>query len=57
MAEYVLDLAVLVDIIGAEPIRLVGHSLGGLVSLEYMHESGAAQVRRLGFSYVGIGRR
>jgi pimeloyl-ACP methyl ester carboxylesterase len=35
MAEYVLDLAVLVDIIGMEPIRLVGHSLGGMIVLHY----------------------
>ncbi|HYA17457.1 MAG TPA: alpha/beta fold hydrolase, partial [Bryobacteraceae bacterium] len=35
MAEYVLDLAVLVDIIGKEPIRLVGHSLGGMIVLHY----------------------
>jgi pimeloyl-ACP methyl ester carboxylesterase len=35
MAEHVLDLAVLVDIIGREPIRLVGHSLGGMIVFHY----------------------
>jgi len=32
---------------GASQVDLVAHSLGGLVSLEYMHEAGAGQVRRL----------
>jgi len=32
---------------GAARVDLVAHSLGGLVSLEYMHGAGAASVRRL----------
>jgi pimeloyl-ACP methyl ester carboxylesterase len=35
IAEHVLDLAVLLDIIGEFPIRLIGHSLGGAVVLHY----------------------
>jgi pimeloyl-ACP methyl ester carboxylesterase len=35
MVEYVLDLAVLIDIIGKEPVRLVGHSLGGMIVFHY----------------------
>src|SRR5271169_3608140 len=35
MAEHVLDLSVLIDIIGREPIRIVGHSLGGMIALHY----------------------
>lgn len=39
MAEHVLDLAGLLDILGSahstEPVRLVGHSLGGMIVLHY----------------------
>ncbi len=35
IAEHVLDLSALLDIIGEFPIRLVGHSLGGLIVLHY----------------------
>lgn len=37
MAEHVLDLSVLLDILGKDkaPIRLVGHSLGGMIALHY----------------------
>lgn len=35
VAEHVLDLSVLLDIIGDFPIRLIGHSLGGLIVLHY----------------------
>ena len=35
VAEHVLDLSVLLDIIGDFPVRLVGHSLGGIVVLHY----------------------
>jgi pimeloyl-ACP methyl ester carboxylesterase len=35
MAEHILDLSVLIDIIGKEPIRVVGHSLGGMIALHY----------------------
>jgi pimeloyl-ACP methyl ester carboxylesterase len=35
IAEHVLDLAALVDIVGKEPVRLVGHSLGGIISTLY----------------------
>jgi pimeloyl-ACP methyl ester carboxylesterase len=35
VAEHVLDLSALADIINAFPIYLVGHSLGGIVSLFY----------------------
>ena len=39
MAEHVLDLSVLIDIIDKgpvkEPIRIVGHSLGGMIALHY----------------------
>lgn len=33
--EHVLDLAALADIVGPEPLRMVGHSLGGVVSMLY----------------------
>src|ERR1039457_293017 len=35
VVEHVLDLAALLDIIDDFPIRLVGHSLGGIVGLHY----------------------
>jgi len=35
VAENVLDLSALLDIINEFPIRLVGHSLGGIVVLHY----------------------
>jgi pimeloyl-ACP methyl ester carboxylesterase len=35
VAEYVLDLSALLDIIDDFPIRLVGHSLGGIIVLHY----------------------
>ena len=35
IAEHVLDLSALLDIIADFPIRLVGHSLGGLIVLHY----------------------
>ncbi len=35
VAEHVLDLSALLDIINEFPIRLVGHSLGGIVVLHY----------------------
>lgn len=35
VAEHVLDLSVLLDIIGEFPVRLVGHSLGGIIVLHY----------------------
>src|SRR6476659_396934 len=35
VAEHVLDLSALLDIINEYPIRLVGHSLGGIIVLHY----------------------
>lgn len=35
VAEHVLDLSVLLDIIGDFPVRLIGHSLGGIIVLHY----------------------
>jgi pimeloyl-ACP methyl ester carboxylesterase len=35
IAEHVLDLSGLVDIIGRGPVRLIGHSLGGMIVLHY----------------------
>jgi pimeloyl-ACP methyl ester carboxylesterase len=35
LVEHVLDLSALLDIISEFPIRLVGHSLGGLIVLHY----------------------
>lgn len=35
VAEHVLDLSALLDIIGDFPVRLVGHSLGGIIVLHY----------------------
>lgn len=35
IAEHVLDLSALLDIIDEFPIRLVGHSLGGMIVLHY----------------------
>jgi pimeloyl-ACP methyl ester carboxylesterase len=35
VAEHVLDLAALCDVIGTRPLTLVGHSLGGVISLSY----------------------
>jgi pimeloyl-ACP methyl ester carboxylesterase len=35
VAEHVLDLSALCDVIGTRPVTLVGHSLGGVVALAY----------------------
>jgi pimeloyl-ACP methyl ester carboxylesterase len=35
IAEHILDLSALVDVINEFPIRLVGHSLGGFIVLQY----------------------
>ena len=35
IAEHVLDVATLVDLLGGEPVRLIGHSLGGILTLMY----------------------
>jgi len=35
LAEYVLDLSALADVIGQFPVTLIGHSLGGVISLAY----------------------
>ena len=35
VAEHVLDLAALCDVIGERPVTLVGHSLGGVIALSY----------------------
>jgi pimeloyl-ACP methyl ester carboxylesterase len=35
LAEYVLDLATLVDALGGGPVHLIGHSLGGIITLLY----------------------
>jgi pimeloyl-ACP methyl ester carboxylesterase len=35
VAEHVLDLAGLCDLIGARPVTLIGHSLGGIIALSY----------------------
>lgn len=35
IAEHVLDLATLIDVIGAKSVDLIGHSLGGIIVLHY----------------------
>jgi len=35
IAEYVLDLSALLDVIGEFPIYLIGHSLGGVLVMHY----------------------
>lgn len=35
MANFVYDLALLVDLLGRPPVTIVGHSLGGAISLRY----------------------
>ncbi len=35
IAEHVLDLSALIDIIGESPVYLIGHSLGGMIVLHY----------------------
>jgi pimeloyl-ACP methyl ester carboxylesterase len=35
IAEHVLDISTLVDVLGGGPISVVGHSLGGILSLMY----------------------
>ena len=35
LAEYVLDLTTLVDVLGGGPVSLIGHSLGGILTLLY----------------------
>jgi len=55
VAEHVLDLSALLDIIGEFPIRLVGHSLGGVIVLHYAgvypeRVSKAVSIEGIGFS-------
>jgi pimeloyl-ACP methyl ester carboxylesterase len=53
VAEHVLDLSALLDIINDFPVRLIGHSLGGAIVLHY---SGAYPQRvRKAVSIEGIG--
>lgn len=52
--EHVLDLSALLDILGEFPLRLVGHSLGGIVVLHYAgiypsRVSKAVSVEGIGF--------
>jgi pimeloyl-ACP methyl ester carboxylesterase len=52
--EHVLDLSALLDIIGEFPLRLVGHSLGGIIVLHYAgiypdRVSKAVSVEGIGF--------
>lgn len=35
IAEHVLDIATLVDVLGGGPVHLIGHSLGGILTLMY----------------------
>ncbi|MDX2033477.1 MAG: alpha/beta hydrolase [Blastocatellia bacterium] len=35
IAEHMLDLSALADVIGESPIYLIGHSLGGIIALHY----------------------
>ena len=35
IAEHVLDVSTLVDVLGPEPVHLIGHSLGGILTLLY----------------------
>jgi len=35
LAEHVLDIATLVDLLGSGPVHLIGHSLGGVLTLTY----------------------
>jgi pimeloyl-ACP methyl ester carboxylesterase len=54
VVEHVLDLSALLDIIGEFPLRLVGHSLGGIIVLHYAgiypdRVSKAVSVEGIGF--------
>ena len=35
MPDFVLDISVLADVIGRDPLTIIGHSLGGGISLQY----------------------
>ncbi|MBI1885993.1 MAG: alpha/beta hydrolase [Chloroflexi bacterium] len=35
LPEFVLDIATLVEVLGREPLTIIGHSLGGAVALQY----------------------
>src|SRR5689334_10935935 len=55
VAEHVLDLSALLDIIDDFPTRLIGHSLGGVIVLHYAglyadRVSKAISIEGLGFS-------
>jgi len=54
LPEHVLDLAGLLDIVGKRPVRLIGHSLGGMIVLHYSglypdRVSHAVSVEGIGF--------
>ncbi|MGH9594158.1 MAG: alpha/beta fold hydrolase, partial [Bryobacteraceae bacterium] len=53
--EHMLDLAVFADIIGKFPVRIVGHSLGAMVSLYYSGTYPDKVAKLVAIEGVGVG--
>lgn len=53
--EHILDLAVFADIIGSYPVRLIGHSLGAMVSLYYSGTYPDKVAKLVAIEGVGVG--
>ena len=53
--EHILDLAVFADIIGSYPVRLIGHSLGAMVSLYFSGTYPDKVAKLVAIEGVGVG--
>ena len=54
-SEHILDLTVFADIIGNYPIRLIGHSLGAIVSLYFSGTYPEKVAKLVAIEGVGVG--
>jgi pimeloyl-ACP methyl ester carboxylesterase len=53
--EHMLDLAVFADIIGDSPVRIIGHSMGAMVSLYYSGTYPDKVAKLVAIEGVGVG--
>ena len=53
--EHIFDLTVFVDIIGKQPVRLIGHSLGAIVSLYFSGTYPEKVAKLVAIEGVGVG--
>lgn len=55
VSEHILDLTVFADIINAYPVRIISHSLGGIVSLYYTGTYPEKVSRLVAIEGIGVG--